>query len=214
MAAAVPKAAAKNAGSARRRHSPSKRSRNPRRAIRGNGYRSRTRLSRNLRTPRRLHNRSIPPRQPAHATRRKYRKNRTRFFPPRQGLHRCPKDPRRHRGRNTEQLLYAALRARRKAVGAASSSRKRVGENHIRAARKPAGSQEETVQKSKPPANMKKSGEGTGQAAQTATANDAGNLLIAQNLSAGARRIALFSAPFRMQAPKNLFDKLARTNLI
>ncbi len=68
--------------------------------------------------------------------------------------------------------------------------------------------------KSKPPANMKKSGAGTGQAAQTAMANGAGNLLIAQNLSAGARRIALFSAPFRVQAPKNLFDKLARTNLI
>ncbi len=136
------------------------------------------------------------------------------FFPPRQWLHRRPKDLRRHRGRNTEQLLYAALRARRKAVGAASSSRKRIGENHIRAARKPAGSPEETVRKSKPPANMKKSGAGTGQAAQTATANDAGNLLIAQNLSAGARRIELFSAPFRVQAPKNLFDKLARTNLI
>lgn len=119
MAAAVPKAAAKNAGSARRRHSPSKRSRNPRRAIRGNGYRSQTRLSRNLRPPRRLHNRSIPPRQPVHAARRKCRKSRTRFFPPRQWLHRCPKDPRRHRGRNTEQLFYAALRARRKAVGAA-----------------------------------------------------------------------------------------------
>ena len=95
-----------------------------------------------------------------------------------------------------------------------SSSRKRVGENHIRAARKPAGSQEETVQKSKPPANMKKLRAGTGQAAQTAMANDAGNLLIAQNLSAGARRIALFSAPCRVQAPKNLFDKLARTNLM
>lgn len=80
MAAALPKAAAKNAGSARRRHSPSKRSRNPRRAIRANGYRSQTRLSRNLRPPRRLHNRSIPPRQPVHATRRKCRKSRTRFF--------------------------------------------------------------------------------------------------------------------------------------
>ena len=46
--------------------------------------------------------------------------------------------------------------------------------------------------KSKPPANMKKSGAGTGQAAQTAMANGAGNLLIVQNLSTGARRITLF----------------------
>lgn len=150
MAAAVPKAAVKNTGSARRRHSPSKRSRNLRRAIRANGYRSQTRLSRNLRTSRRLHNRSIPPRQLAHATRRKYRKNRTRFSPPRQGLHRRPKDLRRHRGRNTEQLSHADLRARRKAVGAdypLRASGNDLGKNHIRAARKPAGSPEETVRK-------------------------------------------------------------------
>ena len=193
MAAAVPKAAVKNTGSARRRHSPSKRSRNLRRAIRANGYRSQTRLSRNLRTSRRLHNRSIPPRQLAHATRRKYRKNRTRFSPPRQGLHRRPKDLRRHRGRNTEQLSHADLRARRKAVGAAYPLRA-SGSERITSAppENPPVRRKRPYGKSKPPANMKKSGAGTGQAAQTAMANGAGNLLIVQNLSTGARRITLF----------------------
>lgn len=215
MAAAVPKAAAKNAGSARRRHSPSKRSRNPRRAIRGNGYRSQTRLSRNLRPPRRLHNRSIPPRQPVHATRRKCRKSRTRFFSAAAMVAPMPqRPPEASRAEYGTIILRGSPSPQKGRRRRLSSSRKRVGENHIRAARKPAGSQEETVQKSKPPANMKKLRAGTGQAAQTAMANDAGNLLIAQNLSAGARRIALFSAPFRVQAPKNLFDKLARTNLI
>ena len=85
----------------------------------GGAARHQSRSGNALRPPRRLHNRSIPPRQPVHAARRKCRKSRTRFFPPRQWLHRCPKDPRRHRGWNTEQLFYAALRARRKAVGAA-----------------------------------------------------------------------------------------------
>lgn len=192
MAAAVPKAAVKNTGSARRRHSPSKRSRNLRRAIRANGYRSQTRLSRNLRTSRRLHNRSIPPRQLAHATRRKYRKNRTRFSPPRQGLHRRPKDLRRHRGRNTEQLSHAGLRARRKAVGADYPLRASGNDLGSAPPENPPVRRKRPYGKSKPPANMKKSGAGTGQAAQTAMANGAGNLLIVQNLSTGARRITLF----------------------
>ena len=137
-----------------------------------------------------------PPRQPAHAARRKHRKGRTRFFPPREGLHRRPKEPRRHQGRNH---FSTGLRARRKAAGAAyplhaSGKRSDIRQNHIRArpkARRFAGRDRPEIEAARK--YGKNWGAGTGQTAQTATANDAGNPLTAQNLSAGARRIAVFS---------------------
>lgn len=87
------------------------------------------------------------------------------FFPPRQWLHRRPKDLRRHRGRNTEQLLYAALRAQaERPSGAASSSAQadRTESHPYRPkARRFAGRDRTEIEAA---ANMKKSGAGTGQA--------------------------------------------------